>query len=102
MGPRTRREPGPMGPPQQPDRAERPVVVSAPPARPDAPPAADAPGLTARKAAAKLLAAVIDARTPLDGLTDAEHGHPLYRALDGRDRSLVRAILATALRFRGT
>jgi 16S rRNA (cytosine967-C5)-methyltransferase len=79
------------------------VVVSARPARPGAPPAADdAPGLAARKAAAKLLAAVIDARTPLDGLTDAEHGHPLYRALDSRDRSLVRAILATAFRFRGT
>jgi 16S rRNA (cytosine967-C5)-methyltransferase len=92
-----------MGPPQQPDRSKRPVVVSARPARPGTPPNVnDAPGLAARKAAAKLLAAVIDARTPLDGLTDAEHGHPLYRALDGRDRSLVRAILATALRFRGT
>jgi 16S rRNA (cytosine967-C5)-methyltransferase len=62
----------------------------------------DAPGLAARRAAAKLLAAVIDARTPLDGLTDNEHGHPHYLALDMRDRSLVRAILATALRFRVT
>ena len=53
-------------------------------------------------AAAKLLAAVIDARTPLDGLTDHAHGHPNFRALDMRDRGLVRAILATALRFRGT
>jgi 16S rRNA (cytosine967-C5)-methyltransferase len=60
------------------------------------------PGLAARKAAAKLLAAVIDAHTPLDGLTDNEHGHPQYRALEMRDRALVRAILATALRFRGT
>lgn len=60
------------------------------------------PGLPARKAAAKLLAAVIDAHTPLDGLTDHEHGHPQYRALDMRDRALVRAILVTALRFRGT
>lgn len=60
------------------------------------------PGLAARKAAAKLLAAVIDAHTPLDGLTDNEHGHPQYRALDMRDRALVRAILVTALRFRGT
>jgi 16S rRNA (cytosine967-C5)-methyltransferase len=66
------------------------------------PSAETAPGLAARKAAAKLLAAVIDAGTPLDGLTDAEHGHPLFRALDTRDRALVRAILATALRFRGT
>lgn len=60
------------------------------------------PGLAARKTAAKLLAAVVDAHTPLDGLTDNEHGHPQYRALEIRDRSLVRAILVTALRFRGT
>lgn len=60
------------------------------------------PGLPARKAASRLLAAVVDAHTPLDGLTDNEHGHPQYLALDGRDRALVRAILATALRFRMT
>ncbi|WP_457939666.1 RsmB/NOP family class I SAM-dependent RNA methyltransferase [Mesorhizobium sp. 10J20-29] len=60
------------------------------------------PGLAARKAAAKLLAVVIDAATPLDGLTDNDNGHPQYRALDMRDRSLVRAILTTALRFRVT
>jgi 16S rRNA (cytosine967-C5)-methyltransferase len=64
--------------------------------------AGERPGLAARRAAAKLLAAVIDARTPLDGLTDAEGGHPQFLALDGRDRALVRAILATALRFRVT
>jgi 16S rRNA (cytosine967-C5)-methyltransferase len=58
------------------------------------------PGLAARKAAAKLLAVVIDAKTPLDGLTDNDNGHPHYLALDPRDRSLVRAILTTALRFR--
>ena len=60
------------------------------------------PGLSARRAAARLLAAVVDRKTPLDGLTDDEHGHPDYRALEARDRALVRAILATALRFRGT
>lgn len=60
------------------------------------------PGLAARKAAARLLAAVIDASTPLDGLTDNENGHPQYRALEPRDRALVRAILASALRFRRT
>lgn len=67
--------------------------------RPEAP---NAPGLAARMAAARLLAATIDARTPLDGLTDHEHGHPQFRALDMRDRGLVRAILATALRHRVT
>jgi 16S rRNA (cytosine967-C5)-methyltransferase len=60
------------------------------------------PGLAARTAAAKLLAAVVDAKTPLDGLTDHEHGHPQFRALSMRDRALVRAILVTALRFRVT
>jgi 16S rRNA (cytosine967-C5)-methyltransferase len=59
-------------------------------------------GLAARKAAARLLAAVIDARTPLDGMTDHEGGHPMYRSLDMRDRGLVRAILVTALRYRMT
>lgn len=60
------------------------------------------PGLAARRVAARLLGAVIDTKTPLDGLTDSEHGHPSYRALDMRDRSLVRAILTTALRHRMT
>lgn len=63
---------------------------------------ADIPGLAARMAAARLLAAVIDAKTPLDGLTDHEHGHPQFLALDMRDRALVRAVLTTALRFRCT
>lgn len=65
-------------------------------------PFADTPGLASRKAAARLLAAIVDARTSLDGLTDHENGHPQFLALDMRDRALVRAILTTALRFRGT
>lgn len=60
------------------------------------------PGLAARKTAARLLAAIVDKKTPADGLTDDQNGHPDYLALAGRDRSLVRAILATALRFRVT
>ena len=59
-------------------------------------------GLASRRAAARLLAAVVDAATSLDGLTDAEHGHPQFRALAERDRSLVRAIIVSALRFRRT
>ncbi|TPN77617.1 methyltransferase domain-containing protein [Mesorhizobium sp. CU2] len=99
-----------MGP--QPDRAAQcPVqgsVVVKPPRRPHQGNAQhqagdeNVAGLAARKAAARLLAAVIDAHTPLDGLTDNEHGHPQYKALDGRDRALVRAILVTALRHRMT
>lgn len=60
------------------------------------------PGLPARRTAARLLAAIIDAHTSLDGVTDDEHGHPHYLALDMRDRGLVRAILVTALRYRVT
>jgi len=78
----------------------RPNAGNNKPSRPDAAPSA--PGLAARMAAARLLAATIDAKTPLDGLTDHEHGHPQFRALDMRDRGLVRAILATALRHRVT
>jgi 16S rRNA (cytosine967-C5)-methyltransferase len=48
------------------------------------------------------LSAIADTHASLDGLTDAEGGHPQYRALDARDRALVRAILATALRYRVT
>jgi 16S rRNA (cytosine967-C5)-methyltransferase len=56
------------------------------------------PGLRARQAAAKILAAVIDRRTPLDGMLDAENGNPAYRQLNDADRALVRAIINTALR----
>lgn len=70
--------------------------------KPQSTPEAEIPGLAARQAAARLLAAVVDAKTPLDALTDAEHGHPQFRALEPRDRALVKAILATALRYRVT
>lgn len=60
------------------------------------------PGLEARRAAQRLLAAVIETHTSLDGLTDDDHGHPQFRALEPRDRALVRAILSSALRHRVT
>ncbi|MBN9046116.1 MAG: methyltransferase domain-containing protein [Rhizobiales bacterium] len=63
--------------------------------------APDRPGLAARQCAARLLSAVIDKHTSLDGLTDNAHGHPQYLALEPRDRALVRAILGSALRNRG-
>lgn len=65
-------------------------------------PVRSVPGLAARLAATRLLAAVVEAKTPLDGMTDAQHGHPQYRALDERNRGLVRAILVSALRHRNT
>ncbi|WP_082766357.1 RsmB/NOP family class I SAM-dependent RNA methyltransferase [Paramesorhizobium deserti] len=66
------------------------------------PEAAERPGLAARQCAVRLLGAVIEKKTSLDGLTDNQHGHPHYLALDDRDRALVRAILGAALRNRGT
>ncbi|NKF31367.1 MFS transporter, partial [Pseudomonas sp. BGM005] len=56
------------------------------------------PGLQARAAAAKILAAVVDRKLPLDGALDHEHGNPAYKALGDSDRALVRAILNTTLR----
>ncbi len=56
------------------------------------------PGLPARAAAAKILAAVVDKKLPLDGALDHEHGNPAYKALIESDRALVRAILNTTLR----
>ncbi|XUY28325.1 RsmB/NOP family class I SAM-dependent RNA methyltransferase [Agrobacterium sp. rho-8.1] len=56
------------------------------------------PGLGARTAAVKILSAVLDKKTSLDGMLDAEHGNPAYRALSLADRALVRAIVNTALR----
>lgn len=60
------------------------------------------PGLAARQVAARLLAAVVDKQTSLDGLTDAATGHPHFRQLDPRDQALVKAILTSGLRYRGT
>lgn len=64
-------------------------------------PAADKPGLAARQAAHRILGAILDAKSSMDGLTDEIHGHPHYLALEPRDRALVRAILLTALRHYG-
>ena len=55
-------------------------------------------GLDARIAATKILGAVVDKKTPLDGMLDAEHGNPAIRELSEADRALVRAILHSALR----
>ena len=56
------------------------------------------PGLQARMAAVKLLGAVIEQKTSLDGMLDDEHGNPAYSALSPADRALVRAILNSCLR----
>lgn len=58
-------------------------------------------GLSLRQTAAKLLAAVIDKKTSLDGLLDNAGGHASYLAHEPRDRALLRALLQAALRHRG-
>jgi 16S rRNA (cytosine967-C5)-methyltransferase len=58
----------------------------------------DIPGLAARRAAAEIIGAVLHRRRPLDEQLD---GHGLA-ALAERDRALVRALVATALRRLGT
>lgn len=60
----------------------------------------DVPGLEVRQVAQRLLGAVIEKKTSLDGLTDNQNGHPLYLKLSARDRALARAILGAALRHR--
>ncbi|MGN6550130.1 MAG: RsmB/NOP family class I SAM-dependent RNA methyltransferase [Pararhizobium sp.] len=58
------------------------------------------PGLASRQAAVRLLAAVVDRKTSLDGMTDAVGGNPAYLALGEADRALARAIVLTALKHR--
>lgn len=58
----------------------------------------DKPGLAARVAATRILAAVLEKKTSLDGMLDSENGNPVYRALSVADRALVRAIVNSALR----
>lgn len=59
-------------------------------------------GLQTRKTATTLLSAIIDQKTSLKALTDAQQGHPHYLHLAKKDRRLCRAILLAALRHRLT
>lgn len=56
------------------------------------------PGLAARQSAVKLLAAVVDRGTSLDGLLDPVNGNRAFRTLTDPDQALVRAALLAALR----
>ena len=81
-----------------PKRNNRPPRNRAPGSENPAFERSDKPGIRARQAAAKMLAAVIDRKTSLDGMLDAQNGNPVYRELNEADRALVRAILNSALR----
>jgi 16S rRNA (cytosine967-C5)-methyltransferase len=59
------------------------------------------PGVAARTVATALYSAVLDRSQPFDRLIDSASGDATYRALPQRDRRLVHAIVATALRRKG-
>lgn len=59
------------------------------------------PGVSARTIATALYSKVLDQRQPFDQLIDPSTGDISYRALFPRDRRLVHAIVATALRRHG-
>lgn len=59
------------------------------------------PGLATRVAATKLLSAIVDKKTSMDGLLDAKGGNPSYLVLSQKDRLLVKAILLSTLRNYG-
>ncbi|MEX3011847.1 transcription antitermination factor NusB [Hoeflea sp. TYP-13] len=56
------------------------------------------PGLAARQVAAKLLSAVVDKGTSLDGILDPKGGNPAFRSLSDADQALVKAMLLATLR----
>lgn len=98
---------GPLGRP-----ARRAVGLSLPPVRGRAParrpgpasrqPQPDPPGLAPRRAAAKLVDAVLTRTRALDAALEADHDPSGFRALDPRDRALARAIAGVTLRRFGT
>jgi 16S rRNA (cytosine967-C5)-methyltransferase len=59
------------------------------------------PGVSARSVATSLYSSVLDRSQPFDRLIDPATGEATYHALAPRDRRLVHAIVATALRRRG-
>ena len=65
-------------------------------------PLPDPPGLAPRKAAARLVDAVLTRTRALDAALEAEHDPSGFRALDVRDRALARAIAGVTLRRFGT
>jgi 16S rRNA (cytosine967-C5)-methyltransferase len=65
-------------------------------------PAADPPGLAARRIAADILDGVLRRHRPLDEQLEGKGAHRDFPALPERDRALVRALAATVLRRLGT
>ncbi len=55
-------------------------------------------GLSSRQAATKLLSAIVDKKTSMDGLLDLKGGNPAYLEQNDQDRLLIKAILLSTLR----
>jgi len=60
------------------------------------------PGLATRRIAAEILEGILRRRRSLDEQLDGAQAHPGLKTLDDRDRALMRRLVATALRRRGT
>lgn len=65
-------------------------------------PAQEAPGLAARRIAADILDGVLQKRRTLDDQLEGPAAHPGLKTLSDRDRALMRRLVATILRRRGT
>ncbi len=80
------------GPPRTSGKTKKPVA---------APPRPMRAGLPARIMAMRLLEAVLDMGQPLDQAWMRMTATPGFEALEGRDRALVRSLVATVLRRQG-
>lgn len=65
-------------------------------------PAAEVPGLAARRIAADILDGVLHKHRTLDDQLEGATAHPGLKALSDRDRALMRRLVATILRRLGT
>jgi 16S rRNA (cytosine967-C5)-methyltransferase len=68
--------------------------------RPVSPP--DAPGFAVRRIAADVIDGVLQKRKTLDEQLEGSGAHPALKTLPDRDRALMRRLVATVLRRRGT
>src|SRR5260221_11293700 len=62
----------------------------------------EVPGLAARRIAADILDGVLHKHRTLDDQLDGAAAHPGLKTLPDRDRALMRRLVATILRRRGT
>src|SRR6185312_12413299 len=71
-------------------------------AHPRSAPQPEVPGLAARRIAADILDGVLRRRIALDEQLSGKGAHPGLPALSDRDRALMRRLVATVLRRRGS